>query len=128
MVSHMTCIRLWMQRRFGKNECMSKREKRTVSLRTLLSVSFGGFVLIAVMLAAGLGFWGVRRLTAEILSETSLEAARSVEQHITGHLEQARRQVEGLGELLVTNQLDINDNNAIGSVLVAGLASHPELT
>jgi class 3 adenylate cyclase len=107
---------------------MSKLEKRTVSLRTLLSVSFGGFVLIAVMLAAGLGFWGVRRLTAEILSETSLEAARSVEQHITGHLEQARRQVEGLGELLVTIQLDINDNKAIGSVLVAGLASHPELT
>jgi class 3 adenylate cyclase len=107
---------------------MSKREKRTVSLGTLLSVSVGGLVLIAVMLAAGLGFWGVRRLTVEVLSETSLEAARSVEQHITRHLEQARRQVEGLGELLVTNQLDINDYNAIGHVLVAGLASHPELS
>jgi hypothetical protein len=68
---------------------MSKREKRTVSLGTLLSLSFGGFVLIAVMLAAGLGFWGVRRLTVKVLSETSLEAARSVEQHITRHLEQA---------------------------------------
>jgi class 3 adenylate cyclase len=107
---------------------MPKREKRTVSLATLLSVSFGGIVLIAVTLEASLGFWGVRRLTAEILSETNLEAARFVEQHITGHLEQARRQVEGLGELLATNQLDINDNNAIGGALVAGLASHPELT
>jgi class 3 adenylate cyclase len=121
-VSLADAITVWAKR------AMSKREKRTVSLRTLLSVTFGGFVLITVMLAAGLGFWGVRRLTVEFLSETSLEAARFVEQHITGHLEQARRQVEGLGELLVTNQLEINDNNAIGGALVAGLASHPELT
>jgi adenylate cyclase len=107
---------------------MPDREKRTLSLGTLLSVSFGGIVLIAVALAMGLGFWGVRRLTAEILGETSLEAVKTVEQQITVHLEQARRQVEGLGELLLAKQLDINDNSAIGGVLVAGLASHPELT
>jgi class 3 adenylate cyclase len=107
---------------------MSDREKRTLSLGTLLSLSFGGVVLIAVALAMALGFWGVRRLTAELLGETSLEDVRNVEQQITVHLEQARREVEGLGELLLAKQLDINDKNAIGGALVAALATYPELT
>jgi class 3 adenylate cyclase len=107
---------------------MPDREKRTLSLGARLSLSFGSVVLIAVALTMGLGFWGVQRLTAEILGETSLEAVRNVEQQITVHLEQARREVEGLGKLLLAKQLDINDKNAVGGALVAALATYPELT
>jgi class 3 adenylate cyclase len=98
------------------------------TLRTLLPFGFGGMMLIAVGLAAGLGWLGAWRLASALMEEKQRAAIALVELEVSAHLHQVERQVKGIAGMLRDGELRAEAKEEVGKVLMAALAVHPELT
>jgi adenylate cyclase len=101
---------------------------RHVSLSTLLALSFGGLMLVAVgsVLAVSLG--GAGRNTGELLADKAELILSSIEQRVRQHLGPVVDQAEYLNVSIERGQLDVSDAGALHTVLRSALAATPQVT
>ena len=82
-------------------------------------------LLAAVSLVLFAGYHAARLNTAELVRQRFEALVLSVVEHIRGHLDPVRAQLEYLAELVAREQLDLERPREFGSLLIASLAAVP---
>ena len=82
-------------------------------------------LLAAVSLVLFAGYHAARLNTAELVRQRSEALVLSVIEHIRGHLDPVRAQLEYLAEIVAHERLDLERPRELGSLLTASLAAVP---
>jgi adenylate cyclase len=110
---------------------MSMRKRispRLFSLSTVLALSFGGLMLLAVGSVLIVSLGGAGRNTGELLADKASLILSSIEQRIRQHLGPVVAQAEYLKNSIENGQLDIEDTRALETALRSALAATPQVT
>src|SRR6476659_8940006 len=105
-----------------------KRKTARIGLVALLSTAFATLVLLTVGLSSLIGWWGVRRVTLDLMEDKGNGAIRQLEIGLSDQLLPARRQVEAIARLIEEGELEASDQRSLAAVLLTGLASGPQLS
>jgi adenylate cyclase len=91
----------------------------------VLTAATALLLLAAVGLVLFAGYRAARLNTAELVRQRSEALVLSVVEHIRGHLDPVRAQLEYLAEIVAREQLDLKRPREFGSLLSASLAAVP---
>ncbi|WP_262299749.1 hypothetical protein [Microvirga sesbaniae] len=101
---------------------------RYFSLSTLLAISFGGLMLLAVDSVLVVSLAGAGRNTGELLADKADLILSSIEQRVRQHLGLVVAQAEYPRISIDRGQLDIKDAGALETALRSALAATPQVT
>ena len=101
---------------------------RYFSLSTLLAISFGGLMLLAVGSVLVVSLGGAGRNTGELLADKADLILSSIEQRVRQHLGLVVAQAEYLKTSMDRGQLDVKDARALETALRSALAATPQVT
>src|SRR5687768_1007886 len=99
---------------------MSMRKRispRLFSLSTVLALSFGAWMLLAVGSVLIVSLGGAGRKTGEILADKASLILSSIEQRVRQHLGPVVAQAEYLKNSVESGQLDIEDTKVLETAL-----------
>jgi adenylate cyclase len=105
-----------------------RSSRRYVSLSTLLAISFGGLMLLAVGSVLIVSLGGAGRNTGELLADKAELILSSIEQRVRQHLGPVMAQAEYLKNSIESGQLDVEDPKALETALRSALAATPQVT
>ncbi len=110
---------------------MSMRKRispRLFSLSTVLALSFGGLMLLAVGSVLIVSLGGAGRNTGELLADKASLILSSIEQRVRQHLGPVVAQAEYLKNSVESGQLDIEDTKVLETALRSALSATPQVT
>jgi adenylate cyclase len=92
-----------------------------------LLTSFGGLVLLAVLVVLGLGLWSARQNTFNLLADKSLAAKEIVYARLEQHLTPAENALRHLGQQMQDGSVDVSNETEVGQYLSGALAATPQV-
>ena len=92
-----------------------------------LLASFGGLVLLAVLVVLGLGLWSVRQNTSNLLADKSLATKKIAYAHPEQHLTTAEDALRHLGRQIQDGSIDVSNEIEVGQHLSGALAVTPQV-
>lgn len=105
----------------------SGRARFQIQIAYGLLASFGGLVLLAVLVVLGLGMWSARQNTLNLLSDISLATKEIVFARLEQHLTPAESALRHLGQQMQDGRIDATDETQIGQYLSGSLAATPQV-
>ena len=103
------------------------RHRQTLSLATVLAVSFGGLVAVAVLAVGLIGFSTGRANTLALLNDKSTLMVGLLERGVRGHLNPALHQARFIDGAVRSGVVDVDDPDQLGDVLTGMLAAAPQI-
>lgn len=91
----------------------ASRKRRTITLRLLLIVTFGGLVFLSVATVLGFSVYSNFSNTISLLNQKSVTLLDSMEREIRSETRQAERVIESLAASYREGQFDIDDTEAV---------------
>ena len=92
-----------------------------------LLTSFGGLVLLAVLVVLGLGLWSARQNTFNLLADKSLATKEIVYARLEQHLIPAEDALRHLGLQMQDGNIDVSNETEVGQYLSGALAATPQV-
>lgn len=92
-----------------------------------LLASFGGLVLLAVLVVLGLGLWSARQNTFNLLADKSLATKEIVYARLEQHLTPAEDALRHLGQQMQDGSIDVSNETEVGQYLSGALAATPQI-
>jgi len=92
-----------------------------------LLTSFGGLVLLAVLVVLGLGLWSARQNTFNLLADKSLATKEIVYARLEQHLTPAENALRHLGQQMQDGSVDVSNETEVGQYLSGALAATPQV-
>lgn len=100
----------------------------THSIATILAVSFGTLVVIAISLVLFVGFWTARNNTVAATNDRAVLFINLIETHLNDILEPARHQVQYFQKQLDTKTVRLEDDERFADMMKGALAAAPQIT
>ncbi len=100
----------------------------TLSIATILALSFGLLVVLAVATVLLIGFSASRKNTLGLLNEKSTMIVSLIETGVRGHLNPALDQATFIGRQVEAGTLDTDQSARVADVLTGALAAAPQIT
>ncbi|TNE41312.1 MAG: adenylate/guanylate cyclase domain-containing protein [Alphaproteobacteria bacterium] len=106
---------------------MQRNLSRTVPISTVLAVSFGTLIIVAVVTVLGIGLISGLTNTRNLLIDKATAAMKSTRGDITDLLNPAENQTRYLADLIYSGAIDINNRDQLSDALLAALAGTPQV-
>jgi adenylate cyclase len=104
---------------------LGSAEARGMPIALVLTVATALLLLTSVGLVLFAGYRTAKLNTAELVRQRSETIVRSVAEHVRGHLDPVRAQLEYLTEIVARERLDLAHPRELGLLLTASLAAVP---
>lgn len=101
--------------------------RRTLSLATLLALSFGLLVAVAVAAVGAIGFSTGRANTVSLLNDKSMLMVGLIERGVRGHLNPALHQARFIDGAVRAGVVDVGDTEELADVMTGMLAAAPQI-
>ena len=102
--------------------------KATVSIATLLAVSFGLLVVLAVAAVLFIGFFTSRENTLGLLNEKSMMIIGLIETRVRNHLDPALYQARYIDRQVQAGVVNQEDQDGLEDMMIGALAATPQVT
>ena len=103
--------------------------KYRLSLASILALSFGSLITVAILLVLGFGIFsgsGARN-TVDLLRDQADLGIGIITSEIEDHLKSARDQVSFVTRALETGRFDVSDYDQMGKLLFGAMAADPAI-
>lgn len=111
----------------GVNADRSSQPRFQIRIAYGLLASFGGLVLLAVLVVLGLGMWSARQNTFDLLSDRSHATKEIVFARLEQHLTPAEDALRHLGLQMQDGSIDVSNEIEVGQYLSGSLAATPQV-
>ncbi len=106
----------------------SQKDRATYSIATILAVSFGTLVIIAVSLVWLVGLRTTRDNTIALSNDRAVLFVNLIENHITDILDPAHHQVMFFQQQLQRKTVSLDDTQRLSDMMKGALAAAPQIT
>lgn len=108
--------------------CRIKRKLIRLPIAAVLTLGFGGLMLVAVASVLLLGMATTSWNTATLLVDKAQLLMDGLETRVRAQLDPAKAQVEFLADVIAKGQVDLEDQGQLGRHLRTALAAAPQIT
>ena len=98
-----------------------------LSLASILALSFGSLITVAILLVLGFAIVSAARNTVDLLRDKADLGIGIITSEIEDHLKSARDQVSFVTRALETGSLDVSDFDQMGKLLFGAMAADPAI-
>ena len=103
------------------------RANYRLSLSSILALSFGSLITVAILLVLGFAIVSAARNTVDLLRDQADLGIGIITNEIEDHLKSARDQVSFVTRALETGSLDVSDYDQMGKLLFGAMAADPAI-